>query len=197
MSTLCLYWREVSAGQLAEVLRATLPATGVEYAILEWWNALAQMTMATEAVESIANKEDDLLSGSLFGTRAEVRWRRVPADYGLQRPADRLGKCPLFWLAATAEGRLPLGEDWQEDQTMTVRGHGFLASSYSVVLWGSQYHSDGDVWTELSVPRALSYPITPTVGSAEGVLLQVREYRDAGGSIVAARRVGLQATVKR
>jgi hypothetical protein len=184
---LFLYHRAVAPKDLHIALQALDQQLDFSHAFLEWWNAPAQCLTSSVALAAVEQSNPaDLLSGSLFGDPAEVRFRFVPYPFG------GVGK-PQFWLALVSTVPLAGNGDWQP---ISVQWSGELQKT-TLLLWGSRRQPNG-AWTELQIPRWLEYPVIPETNSTkDGVLLDVVEYRDDAGEVVASRRVALRAvTVK-
>lgn len=207
---LYLYYHSVAPNSLLETLRAirlnssqtatmlvknllTRTRGGVpfEYAFLEWWNAPAQCLTAADALDEMSGKDPmDLLSGSLFGQQAEVRFRLIPYP-----PKENHNK-PSFWLAFISAVPLQGGQSWLDDADALQAWNGQFQDK-TLLLWGSQYHRDKG-WTELQIPRWLAYPVEKTEPARgdEGVLLDIREYKNASGEVIATRRMNLRAVTE-
>jgi hypothetical protein len=193
--TLFQWHAAVPPAQLAATL-AALPAAQFSACLLEWWNAPAQCCSVAEGLATLETKNAaDCLSGSLFGSYAEITWRRMPGDYG-SAAMENTG--PVFWLALCAEQTLTLPAPWAAGPTW----HNITAHDTRWLLWGSDYDAAHNQWAELRIPRPLQYPVTP-VGinkQNEGAQawLEVREYfAEKTGRFIASRRWGLGAQVNR
>lgn len=155
---------------------------GFKNGLLEWWNAPAQFGEAAEIKIAIDKKAPDLISGSLFGPAAEVRFRKVENE---------------FWLVLISDTDIVIGDetnDWKRVDPKTLDWDGFSPKEKWLNLWGSQYRSEYDDWVELRIPRPLKYPVEQKdQGSLDLVQLQVKEYHSARGAVVAAFRCGLRS----
>ena len=185
---LACYWRLAAPSDLPAVLQDLHDKAHFAFAILEWWNKEAQLLTVAEGLKELVQQPGDLLSGSLFGEQAEVRFRQVPAGYGGEDAPDKMH----FWLVLTANRPLELAGDWQVEAQPAQEWDGEVPKAQNVILWGGKRQPDGS-WLELKIPRPLLYPVVPQKGKVDGVVLESEVYHDRAGGIVASRRIRLSA----
>lgn len=188
MTDLYIMTRSVMKEILVESLQAMAQKTAARLAILEWAASPAGVYPAETALAEIGRLgAGNLLSGCLFGEEADIQWRRVPEDYGDQRPIDRRGQ-PRFWLVVVSEQNYSM-VGWNPHPD--VLNKTAIMKDIHVLLWGSKNHAG--VWYELRIPRSLSYPIKPKGGELDYACLSMRSYIDASGNVVACRRMDIRA----
>ena len=181
--SLSVWTRSVSLKQLGEMLSEDVWKNIFQCAMLEWWNAPAVVVEFLDAVQEICRHPDDLISGSVFGQTAEIRWRKVEQDY---------------WLVLISEQEILEGDlsAWQVYEPEMLSWDQKTTKDRVYHLWGSQYQEKDNHWVELRIPRPLDYPVEPIKeGDLDLVQLKIKEYYALDGTLAIARRYGLQAKI--
>ena len=176
MAELYLWSRQgVAPDRLADVVAEAHKAAGFIYVMLEWWNQPSELVTWEDGLAGLRASGPDCLSGSAFGEKAEARWRRVDGR---------------FWLAVTSSAVMDL-LGWRHESTADWDKK--EPKPRQRFLWGTK-KTESDEWVELRIPRLLKYPRPHSIkeGEIEGVMLEVQEYFDDRGAVLAARRSGLR-----
>jgi hypothetical protein len=186
VNKLTIWTTQIERAHLPKVLNQVHSLTPFHYLMADWWNAPGLLAEYEEGIAELARHPEDSVSGSAFGEQAEVQWRQI----GNQ-----------FWLVVVAEAdlsRLAKVADinWREEVEEVKRWEG-PPRERTLLLWGTKWFPEQGIWIEARIPRPLRYPVAPEAGKSDAVFVDVIEYLDRRGRVIALRRHRLRAQFKR